>query len=360
MTQREAGADHRRDLQEPDAPPGEALDLPHHRLANAYRKRDPAERRDRRPRALAEEPCELREEEGVAAGSSVQQRHLLLRRRARRHPGQEIGRLPAREPLQRNRTSARAPGDVGERTRAERGDLELALAISSEQQDRHVEDLARQELEQQQGGTVCAVQVVEHQEEGLRERRTSQIPGQAVEEPEARLGHRHAPRRSDGPRDPAQHRLQREEVHGAMTEQRPQLHSVALLGLRPQDLEEGPVGGRPDALVTAREADPHAARSSPASQLFGGARLPDSRLPADEDDAAGALARVLEIRVEVSHLALATDEGTEPCRLRVAVPTRRALELAGAGPRLAARALDARRHEAVPASVHRLDHAAPA
>ena len=269
---------------------------------------------------------ELVDEERVAGARLVDRRDELRRDRlglaGAAQPagarGGELADLVAAEALQRQpggraREAAERGGELGARVR-------LGVAVGGDRQQRDVGQRARDELERQQRGGIGPVQVVEHDDERLALGGGGQQRGERVEEPEARL----VGVQLGGAGGLAERRGELGQQAGdpgrAGAERGGQRARSPPRGERAADLHPRPVGGRAAAVPAAAPRPRRAARGGVLDELARERGLADARLAGQQHEAAAAVQRGVEGRLELRKLAPAphqarTSPVAQSCRM---------------------------------------------
>ena len=294
----------------------------------------------------AQQTNRLPQNEGIALGDL---RHGLdegLVGGRAHHRLEEVRDLVVVEAAQCDALGVGLAGDLAEHGAQRVASPHLHLPVAGDEEECAVLHLPRQELEQQAGGLVGPVEIVDQDDEGLVRATPTQVARDALEEPEARLvGARGQLRR--GRAEPLG-QLRNEMRDGV----RVVAHLVGQVGVRnlldhrAQHLHPGPEGRNTLALVAAPLDDVEAAPPRKLAQLLGGSRLPDAGLAEQQHHPPASRGRVGQGRFEMLEGALATDEDLGGGIRRLAL--RRHLGLG-------APALFHPRHELIAASVHRPD-----
>ena len=231
---------------------------------------------------------DLRDEEWVAFSLA---KHRLDQRRRWRAPGRqfnETGDVTFAQAPQQHTFAVMIAGQRSERLFEGMLAAELDVTIGADHEQARVADLARQKFQQQQRRFVCPVQVVEHDDEGMRPRRVAQKCGHALEQAEACLfGF-----------EPRCHRQSREslahvrdhfgDVDRAGTHFRRELLGLARVHVGTDRVHPRPVRGRTVAFVTTPPHHLGVAHLRIGGELLRGARLADARLSDQQQNPAAA------------------------------------------------------------------------
>ena len=272
--------------------------------------------------ALAQPARHLLNEERIALGElaeRLRERGLEPLARNRRR---ELSDLAGGEPAQRHASHVRLAREITEHACERMAAAYLDVAIGSDQQQRRISQLARQEQEEAERIAVRPMQVVDAQEKRRALGRAARLARDALEPAEARLL----------------------ALGGAERAEDLALGAGAARGQGAQRLEERPERGRALCLPALPGQPAHAAAARFCAELFERSGLADAGLSHDQCDAPAPGSRLIERSPEYAHRLGTSDEGGAA----------RTLEQRGCGRRLARLRL---RHEAVAAAVHGLDHA---
>ena len=208
-----------------------------------------------------EQPHDLADEQRVALGLGVHRRSQLRCGRAGRGELDEVGDVGLAEAGERERPRDRLASQLGEGRRERIRQGRIDVAVRADDQQAAVAELAGDELEKQERGLVCRVQVVEHQHQRPRGRRALQEGGHGIEEPEARsLGLERRRRRQIG-EEVAELGKQLGHVGG----------SLAKLGAKssPRRYREGTAAATaPRASRRGRRPPPSSGRPAPARRAL--------------------------------------------------------------------------------------------
>src|SRR6266508_3388331 len=170
--------------------------------------------------------------------------------------------------------------------------------------------LAGEELEQQEGRRVRRVEVVENEDERLRERGGAEERGCRLEESEARSFRVAHGRLRKLTVELVQLGKDLREVGRASAELAAERLWIGASRVRTKRLNPGPVGGGATRLPAASHEHFRPPLPRPPCELLDEAALADSRLPADQDEAALAGERVVESTAELAQLTRTADEST--------------------------------------------------
>ena len=116
---------------------------------------------------LRQQADDLAQEEGVSFGLRVDRSDKAVGNLGSRGQADEVGDIVAREPGDREHARDGLSTQGHERSRQRTAACELRIAVPRDDEDASLRELARKELQQDQGRRVGCVQIVEHEHEWL-------------------------------------------------------------------------------------------------------------------------------------------------------------------------------------------------
>jgi len=293
----------------------EVSETPQDDVPDGLWKTEPDSPAPRGPAAFDPEQAErLADEQRIALGSVVERRCELGRGEFRGTELDVFGNGPLAEPGQHQAAASRRPGQLGEQLgqRLPRGRVDVAEGAEDERVRRP--ELAGDELQQEERGCVCGVEIVEEEDQwAIRRGRAEQLRG-GVEESEPRALGLEWGRLGKVRQELAELGQDLRDLHRPRSEPGPQRLRIGVAHEPTERLHPRPVGRRSARLPAASDESPGPARLPTAEHLLGQPALADPRLAPEQEEPASPCDRIVQALQERPELLFATDEAARTVR----------------------------------------------
>ena len=223
-------------------------------------------------------------------------------------PGHEFAGFGGGEGTEGDPSGQAAAVEVAER--AGQGPAHVGVAVGGHDQARQGGEQRRQVLDEQEGGVVGPLQVVEDDQQGTGPGQAGQDVAQAPEQVVPFLVRGQLERQRQVGKASAQLGQEPGDLRGGVAEDvgHERLGTRCRRQCRFEDLDDGGIGSGAGHLVAVADEDLHTARGRLGGGFFRQPRLADSRLAADEHHAAGCRPGALQRRRQRGPLRHPSDE----------------------------------------------------